>query len=113
MEPEFVGETDNCPVCGTTVVLEYGSKAGAFEGGMFDDSDADQMWGVCKLCEAKFRRREEHSPIKSFAYYEVWKCLTPEIDLKFVKFRPRRCGWKLVKTKEIPQGFSPDFQSSE
>lgn len=94
---EDANEVDNCPRCDTTVVMEFGLRAGAFE-----DSEEEMPWGECKVCGTKFRRREELSSEGSVAYYDVWTCWTPEIDLKVVKIHPQRCRWKTVKTKPIP-----------
>lgn len=101
---EVDGEIDNCPRCSTTVVMEFGLKAGAFENSELEDSEEEMPWGVCKVCGTKFRRREEFSSEGSVAYYEVWTCWTPEIDLKVVKIHPQRCRWKTIKTKPIPSG---------
>ena len=93
---ESGGEVDNCPVCGTTTVLQFGLKEGAFS-----DSEEEMPWGICSVCGSKFRRREESTPDDGTVYYEVWSCWTPEIDLKIVKIHPRHCRWKTVKTRQM------------
>ena len=96
MDSTSAGEVDNCPVCGTTTVLEFGLKEGAGS-----DSDEEMPWGICRVCGAKFRRREEFDRDRGTVYYDVWSCWTPEVDLKFIKIHPQHCRWKVVKTRPM------------
>ena len=92
MKSGLAGEIDNCPKCGTTTVLRFGLVGGAGE-----EDETERMWGVCEVCGAKFRRREENEMV----YYDVWSCITPEIDLKFVKIRPNHCRWVTKKKRPM------------
>ena len=78
-------EIDNCPRCNSTVVLKHGFAKGAYESDL-DDTDTEVEYGICKICDTRFRRREEFRNGKPVAVYEEW---TSGV-------------WLEVRTKEVP-----------
>lgn len=78
-------EVDNCPRCNATVVLSHGFVEGAYESGL-DDTDTEIEYGICKICDIRFRRREDLRNRKLIAVYEEW---TGGV-------------WLEVHTKEVP-----------
>jgi hypothetical protein len=103
LDPQMIREIDNCPRGNTTVELETGFQEGAGEGDLFEE-ETEVMYGICKICGTKFRRRD----CKGFMIYEEWVSPKIELDLKFLKLHlPFGRRWRKIKQKVIP--YSPGF----
>ena len=70
-EDSTISEIDNCPRCNATVILSHGFEKGAYQPD-FDEAEPEVQYGVCKICDTRFRRQEQFRSGKRIAVYAEW-----------------------------------------
>jgi hypothetical protein len=93
-------ETDNCPVCETKCLFEYGSET------------------TCKTCKTRWRKREDPH-LKGRMIYEKWDCRIPCMNVPFpfvgggIKVGPHWCRWIKIKEIQISAVDKPNHQETQ